>query len=154
MGHVDRGWLRGDLVTRYLSRSLSNRTVARTGLALILALSLSANLTLSTGCASAPPNIGQPATAAFYQHRAQDALTQIRNVAQSAAAQGLVSQQTANDITRWHRAAIVTVHQASAGWRETVITSLQEAVKLLPEAEAKIVRPYVALAVTLLREVN
>jgi molybdopterin biosynthesis enzyme MoaB len=108
------------------------------------------------GCVTAPPNLTPQATAAFYENRVRGALDQVRDVAQAAAAQTppLVSQRTANDITRWHRAAIVSMHAATANWQAGVLTSLEELIATLPQRDAALVRPYVALARTVLMEIH
>lgn len=118
-------------------------------------LSLLVVLLVLPGCASTPSGLTPAGVTAFNSHRLQDALDVVRNIAQSAATQSppVVSQDTANTVTRWHLSAITIIHSAASGWQATLTTSLDELLKALPAADAALLRPYVTLAKTIIQEV-
>jgi hypothetical protein len=110
--------------------------------------------TTTAGCAHPPPNLNPAATAAWHQHELQKDLDIVRDVAQDASAQGVVSVAAARKVTQWHRSAIVLVHEAPNGWRTTLLTSLDQLQADLPAADYAKVARYVALARVVIQEVQ
>lgn len=107
-----------------------------------------------SGCAKTPPNLTPAANAAFSQHQVQNALDQLRDIAQAANATTppLLSTPTVRKITAWHAQAITLVHMAGAGWQTLVAAGLDTALADLPPSESRVVTPYVPLIKTLLKE--
>jgi hypothetical protein len=110
---------------------------------------------LASGCTHAPPLTPQ-ATTAFYGTRVIQTLDVIRDLAVSASKQTppVVKPADMRTIVTWHRAAIVTVHTAPAGWRVTVETGLEETLRSLPPETRTLLAPYVALVHAVLAEVS
>ncbi len=110
---------------------------------------------LSSGCAKAPPNLTPQAVHAFYRTQVIKDLDRLRDVAVSAHATvpPLLSAQETLAIVQWHRAAIVTIHNAPAGWKATVLTGLDETLANLSPKARETVSPYVGLVRAILQEI-
>ena len=111
---------------------------------------------LFTGCASAPPQLGPAATAAYHKTQAIKALDLLRDTAIAANAQTppLVSTADTRQVVLYHQSALRLMDAASAGWPALVRTALDETlVHLAPEARQTL-QPYVALVQTVLQEVQ
>ncbi len=118
---------------------------------LVLLLSL-----LAVGCAAnLPPNLTPQAQAAWKGTKAIHAIDVVRDIAQSGASTQppLISVTTATAITAWHKAALVTIHEAPVGWPQMVQVGLGQVAATLPAREREQLGPYIALAQTVLKEV-
>ena len=123
--------------------------------AALVALGL-CSLVLLTGCQAPPPNLTPQATQAFYAHRVVKGLDILRDTAIDANAQTppLLSEATTRKVVTWHQSALKTIQAIPSGWQATVSAGLDELLKDLPPAEANLLRPYVAMAKTLIAEVR
>ncbi len=116
---------------------------------LLVALSI-----VAPACRHAPPAASPQAALAFQGTRVIKALDLIRDFAIDGNAQNpsLVSTVTTRKIVTYHRSAITLVHDIPNGWKATLSTGLDEAVKDAPEGQK--LAPYVGLIKAVLAEVN
>ncbi len=107
------------------------------------------------GCATAPPNLTPQASVAFKKHEIQKDLDLIRDIAVDASAQtpALISVNDAREVVRWHEAAITIIHDTS-NWQSAVTTSLQQLQADLSPASSQKLKPYIALALSVLKEIK
>ena len=133
-----------------LTHSLAHRCSLVFVLTALLAVPI-----LSSACAKAPVTASPAAKTAFYQDRVYKALGAIRDTAVAAndAAPPLITRDVMRKIVQWEDSAIVTIH-AGPGWKPVVTTGLDELMKSLADAERNLLSPYVALAKTLLQEIE
>ncbi len=110
----------------------------------------------AVACHPAPPAITPQAQAAFYGTQAIHGLDLLRNFAVDAEKQNpkLISTETMLKVVRYHRVSIVMIHDIPNGWKATVLTGLDEAVKNLPTDEGQKLAPYVALVKSILETVR
>jgi hypothetical protein len=111
---------------------------------------------VTVGCASqVPPHLSPQAVAAWKGTKVIHAIDAIRDLAQDGASTSppLISVSTATAITAWHKAALVTIHEAPYGWPQMVDVGLTQLAATLPPKEKQQLGPYLALAQTVLKEV-
>ncbi len=114
-------------------------------------------LALSSCAANTPPpNLTPVAQKAWQGTRAIKALDQLRDIVIDGNALNppVFTTAATGKVVAFHKSAITIIHAAPGGWQMTVQTSLTELVKDLPAADRQQVAPYVALAKTILAEVN
>jgi len=122
--------------------------------ALIILAALLTSIALF-GCGAAqPPNLTPQATIAFHGTQIIKDADRLREVAVSAHATvpPLLSAEETLTIVNWHKAAITTIHDAPSGWKNTVLTGLDQAVQALSPKARQTVLPYVGLVRALLQE--
>ena len=111
-----------------------------------------------SGCIGnkAPSTLSPVATAQFYKTRVVKSLDVVRDTAVDANAlvPPLVSTPTTRTVVKWHESTLKVIDASAAGWQTAVSTSLDELLKDLPAGDAKVIQPYVALAKTVLQEVQ
>lgn len=119
-------------------------------------LNLAILLALAIGCGGVPAPLGPQASVAWRNTRVIKALDLVRDVAVDANAQvpPLVSTEVTRKIVTWHRASLQLIQVSDTGWRPTVAASLEELQKQLPADDRVRLAPYLALAKTLILEVN
>ena len=112
-------------------------------------------LTLAPACRHAPPTVSTRAQLAFQGTRVIKALDLIRDFAVDGNAQAppLISTPTTRKVVTYHRSAITLVHDIPSGWKQTLLTGLDETVKDLPDGEGQKLAPYVGLVRAVLAEV-
>lgn len=117
---------------------------------------VTATAVVVTSCAKAPVALTPQATVAWYGTRVIANLDLLRDTVISANSltPPLISTDSARKVVLYHRSALLIIHEAPEGWRNTVQTSLDELVKKLPSNERDIVNPYVQLVKTLLQEIR
>lgn len=110
-------------------------------------------LVLGSGCVHAPPELAPAAHLAWTQHEIQKALDLVRDIAQDGAdmTPPVISVAAARYVTVWHRTAIQIVHDAPAGWQQQVAVGLMGLKDGVPSDDYARVRPYVDIAMSLLR---
>lgn len=89
-------------------------------------------LALFSGCASAPPNLGQKAKVAWENSRYQGQMDVVRNTAIEVSA---IPVTVVKPVVTWHRSSIIILHQRSDGWKASIITGLNEVQMNLPPAQ-------------------
>lgn len=106
-------------------------------------------------CAKAPPNLTPIAAQNWKQHEVQKDLDLVRDLAHDANAQvpPIVSENATRIITRWHETAITLVHNAPAGWKQTLLASLNDLKKNIPIDEYRVIERYVQLAIVAVQEI-
>lgn len=117
----------------------------------VLCLALSA-----VSCTHAPPTLTPKATEAFHGTEAIKGLDLLRNFVVDANKQipPLISTPTMLKVVKYHRSALVLIHDIPNGWKATVLTGLDEVVKDLPAAESQKLIPYIALIKGIVQEVQ
>src|SRR3954464_12339020 len=97
---------------------------------ILIALALACS---ASACAKAPPNLTPQAVAAFHGTQVIQDLGRIRDAADAAhkTVPPLLDAATTLKIVNWHQSAITVVHAAPAGWKTTVLASLDELDKSL-----------------------
>lgn len=109
---------------------------------------------LATNCSNnAPPSLTTSGKAAFESLKVVKALDVVRDVADGAKRNGVLSLESATAIVTWHRAAVQTVNAAPAGWKPTVLTGLDQVKKSLKPDELEQLRPYITLVETVIQGV-
>ncbi len=138
---------------------MRTRTLLQVGLGSALAglyalMVLSAMLS-SAGCAKAPPNLTPAAQHAFYGTQVFKDLDRLREVAVAAHATvpPLLSAPETLAVVEWHKAALITIHNAPAGWKSTVLTGLDETLKNFSPKARETLSPYVGLVRVILQEI-
>lgn len=138
---------------------MRTRTLLQVGLGSALAglyalMVLSAMLS-SAGCAKAPPNLTPAAQHAFYGAQVIKDLDRLREVAVAAHATvpPLLSSPETLAVVEWHKAAIVTIHDAPAGWKATVQTGLDQMLQTLSPKAREAIAPYIGLVRAILQEI-
>ncbi len=121
----------------------------------VLPLVLALVLTVPA-CAPPPPNLTPAATVAFYQTRVQRSLDLIRDTVDDGTKTNPPAFSSATDrkVATWHQSVITVVHDAKAGWKVTLFTSLDQLQNDLSPADREKVLVYISLAKTILQEVN
>lgn len=106
-------------------------------------------------CVPPPPTLTPDAQWAFTETRIIKGLDTLRDVVVLANHQTppVVSTAFMLNVTRTHRAALVTIHAHPLGWQKTVTTALDQLVQSVPPKEAAIVQPYITLADTIIKEI-
>jgi hypothetical protein len=110
----------------------------------------------TSSCAKAPPNLSPSGVAAFHGTQVVKALDLVRDTAIVAEMQQppLVRTETARAIIVWHRAAVMTIGASPGGWKPTVSAGLDAIDRALSDSERATLTPYIALARTLIAEVQ
>jgi len=121
--------------------------------AFLIALSLGFGV---ASCAKAPPNLTPQAVIAFHSTQVIKALDVVMETAHAAhgTTPPLISAQTDLKIIAWHQQAIVIARDAPSGWRQLVTDGLVTLKANLSPQDWQVIAPYVALAQTLLKEIN
>lgn len=139
----------------------------RRALVLSITLAIIAILAVAACQSTAPAGLSPAAATAFTQTRVIQALDLVRDAAIAANEQPaggcvpaenvvcspLLSTATTRRVVQFHRSAIVLVHDAPAGWRASLLTSLDGVLAALPPAEREYLAPYAALVRSILQEV-
>jgi hypothetical protein len=123
-----------------------------------LVLALVALLTSTVpagGCAKAPPNLSPVGVRAFHATRAVQVLDLVRDtaIAAEAATPQLLSTESTRAVVTWHRAAVAAAGATPAGWQASVLAGLENVERALKPDEQQVLRPYLVLAKSILREV-
>jgi hypothetical protein len=110
---------------------------------------------MTSGCATAPPNLSPAASSAFQKTRVIRALDLVRDFAIDGEAQmpKIVSTSTTRKIVQWHQSSLTVIQASDTGWVEAVSAGLTEVVNSLAPDEQQKFTPYVVLITTILREV-
>lgn len=128
-------------------------------LALILALAFPvATLPLMVGCGKPFVTLTPVAQTAFKTTQVIKALDLIRDtaIAGNNTTPPVFSEKTTGQVVTWHRATIIVVNAAQAGWQTATVTALDTLSKQLAAGSAEQAQlvPYITLAKTLLTEVT
>jgi len=112
-------------------------------------------LVLGSGCAQKvpPPDLTQPGITAWENMRYQGYMDSARDLSITVAA---VPVTVAKPIVVWHRSAITTLHSRSEGWKQTILTGLDEVSRNIPPTQDKLLLALTAVRTVLsivLREV-
>ncbi len=112
-------------------------------------------LLLAVSCATytrVPPTLSTAAQRAFRNTQIIKTLDLIRDVAIAASDQSppLVSVDTTRNVVLFHQAALKMIQASDAGaatsiWKASILTALDETMRLLPEKERPVLAPYAAL---------
>ena len=102
-----------------------------------------------------PPTLSPKAQVEWQGTRIIHAIDAVRDLAQDGTktTPPVISEATATKVTVWHRAAIITIHDAPAGWAHTVDTGLSQLIASLPPTEKQQLAVYLTLAQTVLKDV-
>ena len=76
-----------------------------------------------------------------------------RSVAAHATVPPLLSAPETLAVVQWHKAALITIHNAPAGWKSTVLTGLDETLKNFSPKARETLSPYVGLVRAILQEI-
>lgn len=103
--------------------------------------------------ANQPPNLTPQAQAAFHNTQAIKMLDLLRDtaIAANALQPPLVSTNTTRRIVQLHESSLKLIDARVAGWQSAVAQSLQELLTDVPDAEKRILGPYLALGLTTLK---
>lgn len=127
-------------------------------LVLILALTFPVGLGVSTvGCADPPVTLTPVARTAYRTTQVIKSLDLIRDtaIAGNNTTPPVFNEKTTGTVVTWHRATIIVVNTAGAGWEATTVAALDELSKQLAAGSAERAQlvPYITLARTILTEV-
>lgn len=105
-------------------------------------------LSMTTSCATAPPNLSPQGVIDFQTVQLGKDLDLIRDVAQEASKvtpTPLLSREIAVKVTLWHKAAVTALAARTPNWKQTISTGLEELIKPLSQKDKDILLPYVTL---------
>jgi hypothetical protein len=120
-----------------------NRSVARVIVGLLLAYSVA--------CAKVPPTVTTPQGKVAWENiQVTKSLDLVRDLAIAATHSGVIVRSQGLLIVDWHSAAIRTLDARSQGWKASIVTGLDEALKELSPEQRKKFEPYVVLIGTVL----
>jgi type IV pilus biogenesis protein CpaD/CtpE len=110
---------------------------------------------LLVGCAKAPPILSPAATRAFYGTQVIHDLDRLREVVVAAheTKPPLVTADETLAVVQWHQTAIAAVITGVAGWKDVVITGLDQVLKRLNPNAQRVVAPYVLIIRTIVQEI-
>lgn len=115
---------------------------------LILVLAL-----IGAACASAPVNVTPEAQVAFKKHEVQKDLDLIRDIAVDANAQSIISESDTRLVVVWHESALTIIHDTT-NWQTGLRASLEQLQKdLSPQGQSQ-VKPYIALALAIVKGIQ
>ena len=108
------------------------------------------------GCVKAPPDITPQATQAFHKTNVLKGLDLARDFAIDAEATDpkVLSTAATRKIVTYHQSAVRIMQAADAGWREAVMSALDELLDNLTPAERQKFGPYAGLIKSLIQEIR
>lgn len=110
-----------------------------------------AGLALEQGCAKLPPTVTTPQGKIAWENiQITKTLDLVRDLAVDAAHSGIIIRSQGLLVVNWHTAAIKTLDARSLGWKTSITTGLEEALKELSPDQKKRFEPYVVLVRTIL----
>lgn len=115
---------------------------------------------VSIGC-SVPAAIGGRSTAqlstpgitALHTLEVVKVLDIIRDTAIDSEAAKIISTSTATKVITWHRATLETIKDLPNGWKDTVLSGLDNVKGILSPSELKIIGPYINSAASVIKAV-
>lgn len=110
----------------------------------------------SASCAHPPPNLTPQASVAFTNTRVMKVLDLVRDAVDDGTrtTPPLFTRATNVKVATWHESALRVMHATGTGWKQLVLTSIDELLVDLPEAERAQVAPYASMAKGLIQEVG